>query len=288
MSVPKLSVIVVTYNHEAYIGQCLDSILMQQTQFDFDIIIGEDESTDGTRQICREYANRYPGKIRLYERDRTQLKVFKDVPLGRHNFIQCLQVAEADFLAFCEGDDYWTDPRKLQKQCDVLESDPNTAICYHQVDILKPDSEELKHDHITRQTNEESNIKELAKGNFMHTVSVVIKNDFKIPSWFQDSPLGDWTLYMIALSDRKVRRLDEKMAVYRVHEDGIWSPQQQQARDMKTYKSVQLVLDKIQDLPAGAIYILNKRIEEYRRKLFPSVKWASRIKQKLKSLWKTH
>ena len=117
-----VSVCVQTYQHEPYIRQCLDGILMQVTNFNFEILIGEDGSNDGTREICLEYAKKYPGKIKLFLHHRENNIYIDGKPTGRFNFLYNLYSAKGKYLAICEGDDYWIDPNKLQKQVQFLEN----------------------------------------------------------------------------------------------------------------------------------------------------------------------
>lgn len=115
-----ISVIVVTYNQEDSIGRTLDSILSQQTRADFEIVIGDDCSTDRTGDICREYAARYPGKIVYLRRE-------KNLGLNR-NYFDCIRRSRGRYLADCAGDDYWVDNQKLEMQYDVLETEPDTTL----------------------------------------------------------------------------------------------------------------------------------------------------------------
>ena len=126
---PLVSVCVQTYQHADFIKQCLDSILMQQTNFDFEILLGEDESTDGTKEICIEYAEKHPDKIRLFLHKRENVIHIGGHPTGRFNMLYNLNEARGKYIALCEGDDYWTDPLKLQKQVDFLEKNNAFDIC---------------------------------------------------------------------------------------------------------------------------------------------------------------
>ncbi len=124
---PLVSVNVATYQHAAFIARCLDGILMQETAFPFEIIVGEDESTDGTREICIAYAEKHPDKIRLFLRDRKESQFFdsRGALLARFNGRWIRMADRGKYIAICEGDDYWTDPEKLQRQVDFLESHPD-------------------------------------------------------------------------------------------------------------------------------------------------------------------
>ena len=127
---PVVSVLVYTYNHQDYIAQCLDSIVHQKTNFNFEIYIGEDESTDRTREICLDYANKYPEIIRLFLHRKENKILVNNRPTGRFNLLYSLYVSKGKYLAFCEGDDYWTDPKKLQKQFDFMEANTDFSMCF--------------------------------------------------------------------------------------------------------------------------------------------------------------
>lgn len=118
-----VSIVCITYNHEPYLRQALEGFLMQQTTFPVEIILAEDCSPDGTRRICEEYVSRYPDKIRYIVRDH-------NVGYNQNEY-EAMQAARGKYIAFCEGDDYWTDPLKLQKQVDFLESHPDYSVCWH-------------------------------------------------------------------------------------------------------------------------------------------------------------
>lgn len=128
-----VSVCIITYNHEKYIGECLDSVLSQKTSYDFRILLGEDNSSDQTRQICIEYAEKYPEKIQLYlHNDGNRIRVNGN-KTGRFNNLYNLSQASGKYIAFCDGDDYWIDPLKLQKQVDFLESHHKCFMMTHKL-----------------------------------------------------------------------------------------------------------------------------------------------------------
>jgi glycosyltransferase involved in cell wall biosynthesis len=120
---PLVSVRVITYNHEKYIVQCLEGILMQHTEFPFEIVVGEHSSTDRTLEIVQEYQKRFPERVRLLITGREQNAV--------QNEIRVQQACRGKYQAICEGDDYWIDPLKMQKQVDFLESHPDMTMCFH-------------------------------------------------------------------------------------------------------------------------------------------------------------
>jgi glycosyltransferase involved in cell wall biosynthesis len=134
---PTVSVLIITYNHENYIRQCLDGVIMQKTTFPIEVIVGEDCSTDNTRSIVQEFEQRYPGIIKpVYHQENVG---------GRRNAYEfCYPLLKGKYIAVCEGDDYWTDPCKLQKQVDFLEQHPETAICFHRANWVNQRNEILK------------------------------------------------------------------------------------------------------------------------------------------------
>jgi len=133
-----VSVCMITYNHEKYIAQAIDGVLMQQTSFPFELIIGEDCSTDNTRKICEEYKAKYPDKIQL---------LLPDSNLGmKQNFISTLQACTSKYIAVCEGDDYWTDPCKLQKQVDFLEANEGYSVTFHRNTIFENEANKYRSD----------------------------------------------------------------------------------------------------------------------------------------------
>ncbi|MGI9527182.1 MAG: glycosyltransferase family 2 protein, partial [Weeksellaceae bacterium] len=141
----KVSVCVQTYQHAPYIEECLNSILAQETDFNYEILLGEDASTDGTRDICIRYAKEHPTKIRLFLHHRENNILINGNPSGRFNLLYNFNSAKGKYIAICEGDDYWTDSLKLQKQVDFLEKNPscklsitNSKYFYQEQGIFKP------------------------------------------------------------------------------------------------------------------------------------------------------
>jgi glycosyltransferase involved in cell wall biosynthesis len=123
----------ITYNHEKFIREAIDSVIQQKTRFEIELIIGEDFSTDKTRIICLEYSKEYPNLIHLLP---------STMNLGlMPNFIRTLNACKGVYVSLCEGDDYWTDPYKLQKQVDFLESNPGYAMCFHNAEIIDEGTE---------------------------------------------------------------------------------------------------------------------------------------------------
>jgi glycosyltransferase involved in cell wall biosynthesis len=201
----------ITYNHENFISAAIEGILKQQ--FPFELIISDDCSTDDTASICKRYESEHKN-VQFYSNERN---------LGAtRNFLKALSLASGKYIAFCEGDDYWTDPLKLKKQVEFLESNIDYSICFHDVEVLEDNklkASSIKYDKDT------FDIFDLARENFMHTPSVVSRklNMVELPDYFESLHVGDYTLHMYAAKKGKIKFLPEKMAVYRIHQGGIWS-----------------------------------------------------------------
>ncbi len=200
----KVSCHIITYNQKEYISKCIDSILMQKTNFSIEIIIGDDNSNDGTREILKDYAFKYPDLIKLNLREVHGL----GIP-GKQNFLTTLEMCNGEYISLCDGDDYWTDPLKLQKQVDFLEENEDYSICFHKVNILQDGI--TKEDTITAKVPETTTIEDLAKGNYIHTCSVVYRNKLftKLPKYFQESPVGDYFLHMLNARYGSIKYIDE-------------------------------------------------------------------------------
>lgn len=126
---PLVSVCIPTFQHAKYIEQCIESVLSQETDFPFEILIGEDDSTDGTRQICIRYAEKYPDRIRLFLRRAEDKMVRNGKKIGRLNHLGLYRSARGKFICICDGDDYWVSRQKLQLQAELLTRFPKASIC---------------------------------------------------------------------------------------------------------------------------------------------------------------
>jgi glycosyltransferase involved in cell wall biosynthesis len=140
---PLLSVRIITYNQERFIEQCVQSALAQKTDFPFEIVIGEDDSTDDTRNVCRLLAERHPDTIRLLLRSKKDRISILGVPSGRHNFAQTLKACRGEYVAMLDGDDFWIDPLKLQKQVTFLAHNPTYVLAIHDRCVIDADGKVL-------------------------------------------------------------------------------------------------------------------------------------------------
>lgn len=218
ISDPLLSVCLITYNHEKYVRQALEGILMQKVNFPIEVIIADDCSTDSTREIILEYKEKYPELIKL---------IFQKKNVGAaKNWKDLISSPAGKYIAYFEGDDYWINPLKLQKQVDFLEANESYSICFHNVKRVDEIGKDLKQRLANNYDVEKIfTIEDLAKVNFIHTVSVVLKKNLeRIPEWINYSPAGDYPLHLINATYGLIKYFPEEMAAYRVG-SGIWSSQ---------------------------------------------------------------
>lgn len=212
-----VSVIMITFGHEKFIEQAINGVLMQECDFEVELLIGNDCSSDKTDEVVQNIlANHSKASWVKY------IKHNKNIGM-MSNFIFAFQECQGKYIALCEGDDYWTDPLKLQKQVDFLEANQDYVLNFHPVSILKTNGE-IVDDFITKVPENYETIETLALlGNYIHTPSVVFRNVIKeFPFEFSQSPIGDYFLYMILAEHGKLKYLEDKMAVYR-HGVGIHS-----------------------------------------------------------------
>lgn len=220
----KLSVCVPTYNHENFIGQMLDGALMQQTSFPFEIVIGDDASTDRTQGIIREYSEKYPGRIRAYLHDKNQGPASPREFAGRNNVLGLLKACQGEYVAMCEGDDYWTDPLKLQKQIDFLDNHKDYSVCHHNVKVIYEDGSES---HLFNSDDQQltSSIENVLEDKwFMATASWVYRNYFKdedFADWHAKAAAGDWAILIQLAAYGKIGYLPDTMGIYRKHSAGL-------------------------------------------------------------------
>jgi glycosyltransferase involved in cell wall biosynthesis len=213
---PKISVLMITYNHEKLIAKAIDSVLMQKTNFPFELVIGDDCSTDGSRGVVREYSRKYPGIVRalLRERNMGACENSRDV------FFAC----RGKYLALLEGDDYWTSTEKLQMQADLLDTHPETAMCAHRV-VCRYDDNSQPDETAPDLPAGFYSLEHLLQRHFVYTGSVMFRRviDDIRPEWARQLAMGDLPLFVELAQHGNICLLEEVMGVYRVHGGGCWT-----------------------------------------------------------------
>lgn len=219
--IPMVSVTVTTYQHVNYIKECLDGILMQQVDFPYEIIIGEDGSVDGTQEVCKEYAEKHPNKIRLFIRNRNLSQyIGEDGKVTRFNGIWNRMSARGKYIAWCEGDDYWTDPLKLQKQVDFLESHLEYGMCYAQVKYYV--QVESKYGRVFG--GKYTSFEDLFHKNTIPTLTVMLRTDLykkyndDVQPNLRGWKMGDYPMWLWFAHESSVAFIPEIMGVYRILE----------------------------------------------------------------------
>jgi len=216
---PLVSVVMITYGHEMFIEEAINSVLMQECDFNIELIVANDASPDNTDFVIQNI-------LKSHHRASIIHYIKHDKNMGMMpNFIFSLQQSKSKYIALCEGDDYWTDLLKLQKQVDFLKNNPDFGICFHRANLLQKGTLNL-HQIPKEFENKSFDYIELLKHyNFITTASVVFRKpeSFCFPNWFLNLPFGDMGLYKLVSKSRKIYCLPEIMSVYRIHDNGIWS-----------------------------------------------------------------
>ena len=221
MKDPKLIVILITYNHEKYIEKALDSVLSQVTDFPFEIVIGDDCSPDDTKNIIREYRDKYPDIIRIVHRE-------KNTGRPTLNVYETTMKCRGDYLAYLEGDDYWTDSDKLQKQMDFLNEHPEYIACTHSHKMIDDNGNDITDPEILKisdmyKWSGEFTMDDFEKSGFWpgHYASVVSKNIYKNKKhdytilYKSHDFVDDGQILLFLLMEGKIYRLDDEMSVWR-------------------------------------------------------------------------
>jgi glycosyltransferase involved in cell wall biosynthesis len=229
---PVVSVVVSTYQHKPFIRECITSILNQETDFQYEILIGEDGSNDGTREICKELADLHPERIRLFLRDRNTSQFYDSDGnyVARFNVNWLRKSSRGDFIALCEGDDYWIDPNKLQKQVEALQNHTDCSFCFHPAKIEYFDlNKENKITGFHFQQVEKIEIGDMivGGGHYCPTASVMFNKEVNTKilasTYIHLFPVIDYYVQVLALTQGRGLYLPDVMSVYRFGVPGSWN-----------------------------------------------------------------
>jgi glycosyltransferase involved in cell wall biosynthesis len=219
---PLVSVCMVTYNHESYIARAIESVLMQKTDFPFELVVSDDCSSDGTVEICRSYKDRYPDRIRL---------LLSEKRLGvTGNGVKTLDACTGKYIALCDGDDFWTSPDKLQKQADIMETHEEYVICAHLCCFYHQDEEIVRPAHTPALLKDgadgfEFTNSQRIRGLYLMALSCFFRRD-RLPGkeiMLSYSTFVDMHILYYLNKAGKGYYMNENMATYRVHSTGMWS-----------------------------------------------------------------
>jgi glycosyltransferase involved in cell wall biosynthesis len=225
----KVSVAIVTYNHERYISKALNGVLSQNTKFEYEIVVGDDCSTDNTSSILVDYQKRHPDRLRLLLNE-------KNIG-GEENIKNIKKACKGEYIAFLDGDDYWTSPDKLQKQVDFLDNHPECSECFHDSLIIYEDCSKEPEGYVrsfNRLAREEfSLVEDILLDNFIPSASAMYRRDLAedLPDWIGKLKMGDWPFHVCMALKGNIGFINETMAVYFVHPGGLWSMKDWQFRE---------------------------------------------------------
>ncbi len=239
---PLVSIRCLVYNHEPYLRQCLDGFVMQKTNFPFEAIVHDDASTDNSAAIIREYEEKYPHIIKpVYQTENQYSK--KDGSLKRA--LNSAMSPSSRYIAVCEGDDYWTDPLKLQKQVDFLEAHPDYSMCFHETQRYSQRRGCFYSEVPTYNKSREARVKDLIETGspFVSTCSILYRRSLLdcYPDYCRRCHVGDLPLQVFCAVNGKCFYIRDTMAVYRVDNPGSWSGQHSTSKGvspkLKAYRS---------------------------------------------------
>ena len=242
---PLLSIVCLTYNHAAFIKETLEGFIRQETNFPFEVVVHDDASTDSTAAVIREYAARYPHLIKpIYQREN---QYSKGVPFSTRLFAQ----AGGKYIAYCEGDDYWTDPRKLQIQVDFLEAHRDYVMTYHDAFMFNSQGI-VRSPHLTGKYRKDASALQLQQARPISTLTVCFRNVLmELPPELHSVEVLDICWWSLLGAHGKGKFIEEiKPAAYRVHEGGIFSMRSSKQRIQMTthaYYSLALYYQRIGD-----------------------------------------
>jgi glycosyltransferase involved in cell wall biosynthesis len=216
-SEPLISVVCTTYNHAQYIEQAIVGFLMQDTDYPFEIIIHDDASSDRTREIVTSYAKRYPGIIRtIYQRE-------NQYSLGRTSAAIAFGECRGKYIAFCEGDDYWTDSQKLQLQCALLESDPAYSLVFHNSRLRYEARDDDRDEVACMLPKSDFDLEDVILNDwFIPSQSMMFRKEvLELPSWLHRVFGLDFAMHLLLAARGKIRYIDRIMGVYRINSASI-------------------------------------------------------------------
>jgi glycosyltransferase involved in cell wall biosynthesis len=218
VTAPKVSVAMIAYNHEQFVVQAVESVLAQRTDFPFEIVFGEDCSPDGTRALVQRLADTHAGRIRLLLPER-------NIGMGR-NLAVTIAACRGDYIALLEGDDYWTDPEKLQRQVEMLDAHPECAVCFTRALVVDEANRPIETAQFIREVKPTYTLADYLSRVFQpRTCTVMFRRGLfaEFPKWFFHLPVADFPLHVLNAEHGDFAFIDCITAAYRIHAGGIWS-----------------------------------------------------------------
>ncbi len=214
----RVTVLVLTYNHARFIAKALDSVLAQEVDFDYEILIGEDCSLDGTRKVVRDYHRRHPDRTSLLLSDHNAGNG------GRTLLRRLIEKVETDYWVLLDGDDYWTSPHKLSKQVNFLDQYPECALCFHQTLVIYDELAQEAHPVSVPEPEPLSTLEDVLGGTFISTPSAMYRRSARVdPARIELATYTDSAMHVLHAREGLIGFIPETMAVHRIHPTGWWS-----------------------------------------------------------------
>lgn len=232
-----VSICVITYGHEKYIAQTIDGILMQEVDFDYELIISNDCSPDSTDEVVESYIKDHPkgNKIKYFSHKKN---------IGAYNnFVFSVQNAKGKYIALCEGDDYWIDSLKLQRQVDFLEANTDFSMCFTDYLVLSENTNTLTYPNLSKKFGVKSSFTkyDIILNNFIPTLTVMFKKETEVLKYLNENFFpSDWFLHVLNSKYGKIKFLNMESAVYRIHDGGVCSSVSPLLNNQKYLKSIDL------------------------------------------------
>ena len=243
-----VSVCMITYKHEQFIAQAIEGVLMQEADFEIELIIADDASPDNTESIVNHYVNNHPkGPLIRYTKHEKNLGIMR-------NFIWALKQCKGEYIAICEGDDYWTDPGKSQKQVDFLEQNKDYVICFGNCEVLDQLGNKVKTSKLHKEQMIDYNEIELVKAPLIPTLTVLFRNfgDYNINYKITN---GDALLFAYLSKFGRAKFLNFNFGSYRIHSTGVWSQKSKINRKREACKTKWAIFQVVEkNLKSHALY----------------------------------
>jgi glycosyltransferase involved in cell wall biosynthesis len=238
---PEISVYIQTYQHAAYVEQAIEGVLAQRGSFDLELVIADDCSTDGTRELLAAYRDRHPDRIRLLlpERNLGSTEIFR-YSVGE---------LRGELVAWLDGDDYWTDEHKLQKQLEAMRRNPDWAACFHNASIVQEEGDAPPRPYVLEIDGDSIGFSDLLRSNVVPSLSMMARGELvrELPDWVWGGLWADWRAMLSIAMHGDVGYLPESMGVYRSHGGGLstgLSRAGQLEEDLRFFASLEDVVDR--------------------------------------------
>jgi glycosyltransferase involved in cell wall biosynthesis len=226
----KVTVLVVTYNHAPLVRQALDSALGQKTDFGYEILVSEDCSTDGTREIVRAYQQAHPETVRLIL---SESNVHSNAVVTRG-----FRASRGEYIALLDGDDYWTSAEKLQRQADFLDARPDCSMCFHDASTVDGSGQTIAPSWTPARLRRDLTRDDIWRGNPIGTCSSMFRRTYvsTVPDWYHGFfPITDWPLYILMSERGSIGYVDGNMGAYRLHDGGLYSVLSEDQKLLSTF-----------------------------------------------------